>query len=323
MELNKSFPPPYQENQSYDYQRMGFMSQNGLPNPQITVGYQPMPMPHPYMATTYTPTMYSGSAADPSVGPIAYAPTYAAPPTGYYPPVQPVINQPVHTPGQHNGQNPSGASTMNLSFLSSISELKIAQKKELLEVMLSYESQNKYEIFGSNGELLFNSKEESGCCSRQLFGSSRPFEMAISAPSGQEIIHLSRPLACGSLCFPCCQQEMEVFSPPGNLIASIQKEWTLLTPLFSVYDSTGQKIFKVKGSMLTTSFFGNDVDFKVIAGSDTEVGCISKKWGGLLTELVTDADKFNVTFPVDLDVRMKAALLGLAFLIDFLYFEKN
>ena len=101
MELNKSFPPPYQENQSYDYQRMGFMSQNGLPNPQITVGYQPMPMPHPYMATTYTPTMYSGSAADPSVGPIAYAPTYAAPPTGYYPPVQPVINQPVHTPGEY------------------------------------------------------------------------------------------------------------------------------------------------------------------------------------------------------------------------------
>ena len=58
---------------------------------------------------------------------------------------------------------------------------------------------------------------------------------------------------------------MEVFSPPGNLIAAVQKEWTLLAPLFSVYDSTGQKIFKVKGSMLTTSFFGNDVDFKVIS----------------------------------------------------------
>ena len=42
---------------------------------------------------------------------------------------------------------------------------------------------------------------------------------------GNELIHLYRPLRCSSCWFPCFLQEMEVYSPPGNLIGSIQQEW--------------------------------------------------------------------------------------------------
>lgn len=45
------------------------------------------------------------------------------------------------------------------------------------------------------------------------------------------------------------------------------------------------------------------------------VGRISKQWGGLLREALTDADDFGLQFPVDLDVRVKAVLLGATFLI--------
>jgi hypothetical protein len=47
----------------------------------------------------------------------------------------------------------------------------------------------------------------------------------------------------------------------------------------------------------------------------TEVGKISKKWSGLLREAFTDADNFGISFPMDLDVRMKAVMLGASFLI--------
>ena len=45
------------------------------------------------------------------------------------------------------------------------------------------------------------------------------------------------------------------------------------------------------------------------------VGKISKQWGGLAQEWFTKADNFGVNFPVDLDVKVKASLLGALFLI--------
>lgn len=45
------------------------------------------------------------------------------------------------------------------------------------------------------------------------------------------------------------------------------------------------------------------------------MGRISKEWGGLLREALTDADDFGLQFPVDLDVKVKAVLLGATFLI--------
>lgn len=47
----------------------------------------------------------------------------------------------------------------------------------------------------------------------------------------------------------------------------------------------------------------------------TVVGKISKQWSGLARELFTDADNFGISFPLDLDVRMKAVMMGACFLI--------
>lgn len=46
-----------------------------------------------------------------------------------------------------------------------------------------------------------------------------------------------------------------------------------------------------------------------------EVGKISKQWSGLAREMFTDADFFGINFPMDLDARMKAVMLGACFLI--------
>ena len=53
------------------------------------------------------------------------------------------------------------------------------------------------------------------------------------------------------------------------------------------------------------------------------VGEISKQWSGFMKEAVTDADIFGINFPIDLDVKMKAVLLGACMLIDFNFFEKT
>lgn len=53
-----------------------------------------------------------------------------------------------------------------------------------------------------------------------------------------------------------------------------------------------------------------------VTGKDgNPVGRISKQWTGLIKESLTDTDNFGINFPMDLDVRMKAVLLGACFLI--------
>ncbi len=49
--------------------------------------------------------------------------------------------------------------------------------------------------------------------------------------------------------------------------------------------------------------------------SDQSIGRISKQWSGLLKEVFTDTDNFGIQFPLDMDVKMKAVLLGACFLI--------
>jgi len=47
----------------------------------------------------------------------------------------------------------------------------------------------------------------------------------------------------------------------------------------------------------------------------TQVGMITKKYGNFIVEEFTDADTFAVQFPVDLDIKYKAVLIGASLLI--------
>ena len=51
------------------------------------------------------------------------------------------------------------------------------------------------------------------------------------------------------------------------------------------------------------------------ADGETPVGQIRKQWSGLVKEYFTDADNFGITFPMDLDVNIKATLIAACFLI--------
>lgn len=210
-----------------------------------------------------------------------------------------------------------------LECLLNINQIFVRQEVELLEVLLGCETKNKYLIYDSMGRQIFYAKEETDCLARQCCGSKRPFEMTIKDGMGQEVIHLSRPLACGGCCFPCCLQSIQIQSPPGFVVGTVDEEWSFMTPRYTVKDAIGNVVFRIQGHCCTVACCG-DVDFHVLsADSDTEVGKISKKWSGLAKEVFTDADNFGIRFPIDLDVKMKAVLIGACMLIDFMYFEKS
>ena len=108
-----------------------------------------------------------------------------------------------------------------------------------------------------------------------------------------------------------------------NLKKSLTHFRSLCAPEFVVKDQDGNVALRIEGPFCTYSMCG-DIEFKVMSpDGSTSVGKISKQWSGLAREVFTDSDNFGINFPMDLDVRMKATLLGAVFLIDFMFFEKK
>lgn len=76
---------------------------------------------------------------------------------------------------------------------------------------------------------------------------------------------------------------------------------------FNVRQLNEHRLFRIKLKKCVEQVFSND--------GQTKVGKISKQWSGLVREAFTDADMFGINFPMDLDVKIKAVLLGACFLI--------
>ncbi|XP_037510349.1 phospholipid scramblase 2 isoform X1 [Rhipicephalus sanguineus] len=303
----------------------GYPADQGYPPP--TQAYPPPAQGYPPPAQGYPPPMQGG-----------YPPAMGYPPpqgdVQFMPmaPGTPVTQPPVMGGG---GYPPSGGDMApmgvspgipscppGLEYLTTIDQLLVHQKVEMLEAFLGFETQNKYTIKNSMGQKVYKAVEDTDCCSRNCCGPNRPFDIKFTDNAGNEVIHLQRDLRCSSCCFPCCLQKLEVSSPPYTPIGYVIQEWSICIPKFRVENAERETVLRIEGPFCTWSICG-DVEFKVLSKDGAvEVGRISKQWSGLLKESFTDTDNFGISFPMDLDVKMKAVLLGALFLIDYMFFEK-
>lgn len=55
---------------------------------------------------------------------------------------------------------------------------------------------------------------------------------------------------------------MEVFAPPGNLIGTVEQDWSLCSPQYSIKNAAGDTVLRMEGPLCTMSICG-DVEFKV------------------------------------------------------------
>jgi len=223
-----------------------------------------------------------------------------------------------------------------LEYLSQIDQILVHQQIELFEVLTGWEVSNRYVVKNSVGQQVFFASEESDVCSRQCCGNARAFVMHITDNLGQEVIRLNREFKFCSVapCFccsgmDCCAGEITVEAPPGQVVGSIKQiKSGCCYPKFQVMDSSGQVIFVVDGNGCCGigcqgPCCTDDVEFQVnSADGQHQVGRINKQWAGCLRGC-TDASNFGVSFPMDLDVKMKATMIGTLFLIDYMFFEQN
>ena len=255
-------------------------------------------------------------------------PTAQPPPYTPIPPMQPIATAPapnaylpkMPVPPSAGWSPQSTTYPHGLEYLMALDYLFVMQKVELLEAFTGFETKNKYSVVNVRGEPVFYVAEESSCCARCCLGSSRPCELEVFDNTRKQILRMVRPFRCDSCCCPCCLQELEVYSG-DTLLGSVTQDWSLWQPSFSVRDASGETVLTIRGPWIKCCV---NVSFKVrSADGEHKVGEIKKQWTGLGAELFTDADHFGISFPLDLDVKMKAVLLGACLLIDFMYFEAH
>lgn len=190
------------------------------------------------------------------------------------------------------------------------SQLMVKQQKEWGEIITGFETKNKYAIMDSQGNQLYFAAERKGSWfARQFLKANRPFELAILNNSGKQVMSVVRPFR---FLFP----EVTVYDENNKILGVVKKKFSIISKHYCLYDSNSKELFTLKGPLLKPWTFN-------IMQRDQEVGKITKKWSGLMKESFSDADNFGVLFPKTADVSVKAFILGVVFLIDFVHFENK
>ncbi|KAL5021054.1 hypothetical protein ScPMuIL_000209 [Solemya velum] len=216
-----------------------------------------------------------------------------------------------------------------LEYLAQLDQLIVMQQVSLLEVLTAWEVRNKFIVSNSMGQQVYTATEESDMCMRQCCGPSRGFMMHITDNNGQEIIRAEREFKCCAGCCWCanghCGWEMRVEAPVGTVIGFIRQRQSKWKMHLAVYDDQDNHLFTTwapccpcQGICCT-----DDINFPFTdKGGRQVVANMAKQWAGL-QELVTDADRFSLTFPPSLDVKQKAILFASVFMVDMMLFEKK
>ena len=291
--------------------------------PQEPQGY-PQPMPPQGYGPPQAFPVPPGAPQQPQGYPQPMSPQGYGPPQGF--PVPPGAPQQPQAevvwmpPPQAIANCPPG-----LEYLTQIDQILVHQQVELWEVVTGYQTANRYVVKNTLGQQVYFAAENSSPFWRQCCSINRPFELSILDNAKNEVIHMERPFSCSTnICCIWCPQKLEVQAPPGQIVGYVRQNVSCWNPSFSIQDAEEREVLHMTGSMAAICCRGcyGDIDFELTTLEDVSVGKVSKQWGGLAKEYFTSADNFGIKFPMDLDVKMKAVVMGACFLIDFIFFEQ-
>ncbi|XP_053167041.1 phospholipid scramblase 1-like [Hemicordylus capensis] len=204
-----------------------------------------------------------------------------------------------------------------LEYLSQIDQILIQQQMELMEMISGYETANRYEIKNTLGQWVYFAAEENDDYTLNRYRQFRPFTIKIFDSKCQVVMQVKREgqhFGCPCPCV-CCLQELEVQAPPERVIGYCKQTWHCCLPKYAIQNDAREDMLKIDVSCSSFQRFA-DSHFEVKSpdGSST-IGRITKQWTGLAREAATDATNFAVQFPLDLDIKMKALMIGSCFLL--------
>ncbi len=193
----------------------------------------------------------------------------------------------------------------------------IQQVKEWAEIVLNFETANKYKIENSQGSEIGGIYETGHgflkVLARLILRSHRPITIEVVDKDSSKILQLHRP-------FFFIWSNLTIQDTNQKKLGWAKRRFGfLLFKRYDLLDQHGNLFGKI------CSPFWRIWTFKIACPkTQQELAIISKKWGGILKETFSDADRFGVTFSSpNLTLEQKATIFSTAITVDFDFFEDN
>ncbi|XP_062386440.1 phospholipid scramblase 1-like isoform X2 [Sardina pilchardus] len=170
-----------------------------------------------------------------------------------------------------------------------------------------------YVVRDHTGRKMFSVREYEDCCQQQCCGLERSFTLRFTDITGCEAITLRRLSACnfGSV-------ELMVHSGPGSPIGyAVWSSCCLfkISSQLSIQNERRETVLKMAGeTCMSMKCCGSRIHFQVSSLDGTIIGDIST-YGSKL--------QYDIQLPLDLDVKLKAVILGACVSIDIMLFGKS
>jgi uncharacterized protein YxjI len=194
-----------------------------------------------------------------------------------------------------------------------LDRLWVRQRKRWVEILLSLEMKNAYDVFGP-GDMPVLRVEEQGegvlsFLKRIFVGPYRWFDAHVLDAGTRDLaLALRRP-------FRFIFHELEVRAPDGTLLGTIRRRWSWFRRIYSIVAHDGRELAELFGPLFRPWTFEVQIDGAVR-------GMIQKRWGGLAKELFTDADNFRIDLEGIRDDQLRALVFAATVLIDVVHFER-
>ncbi|CAB9505965.1 Phospholipid scramblase 1 [Seminavis robusta] len=228
------------------------------------------------------------------------------------------------------------------SHLAGASVMEMRQtKRGWCQELIGCDAKTEFKYFIGDQQVA-HSLEDTDCCCRVFCTAIHPFKMDVKELNTEaSLLELDRPCRCAaSGCKCCCYQEATITSG-GQELGSMKETCWYCVPEFQVFDHTGKGIYRLHqptccgGCCVNCCAEGNPCcgkgcckvpyhlfPFDQANTNDAEhIGKILKKPKSMMTEIFTEAEVFECTFPNDATPQQKALIVGSALMINAMFFE--
>jgi len=191
--------------------------------------------------------------------------------------------------------------------------LSVRQIHEWGEILVGWETRNRYEAIGSDGNFMLYIGETGEGWGNALLRNLWPFrrvELECMTKGGTRALSLEQP-------WTFFFTRVEVKAWDGRLLGTIEQRFSLLRRTFELCSPGGAVMATLVGPFWRPWTF-------LVQQRGEEVATIRKQWSGLIREALSDSDFFGVEFHPGLtDARLRQMVLAATLMVDLCYFEER
>ena len=200
-------------------------------------------------------------------------------------------------------------------FFGNEKAIVIKQVREMFEIIINWETANKYELRNAEGKKIgFVAERSYGIFHkiiRNLLRAHRPITVDIWNDSEDLIMTAERP-------FHFFFSELSIKGSNDELLGEVKTRFGVLKRKYDLINAQGQVFARIESPRWRIW------TFPIFDRMGQKKGVVTKEWSGFLKEFFTDADILALDLSQnEWNLHEKAVLLGTTVMIDLDFFEDN